>query len=314
MSNDTKMQKSAVNSIDKPKSASRTMEDLLQQMQGAMAQALPKHMHPERMLRLATTAMRTNKQLAQCTPASFLGAVMQASIMGLEINTPSGHAYLVPFKNKGVLECTLIIGYQGMMDLARRSGHVRSIYAFPVYNGDVFEYEFGLNPTLQHKPIGGDKADANLTHVYAVAKLDNGEPVFTVLTVDDVEYFRSKSKAANSPFWRDNYAQMAQKTAVRRLYTWLPRSSEMSIAQAVDHRSEERASQIHATPEVAALLEAQGFDVPDDEPEALPEPTPVAAPDQDGQRMKLGKDKRQPQQPVDPAAGSDGYPEPGADR
>jgi recombination protein RecT len=280
------------------RSPARTLEELLSQMQGAMAQALPRHMHPERMLRLATTAMRTNKQLAQCTPASFLGAVMQASIMGLEVNTPSGHAYLVPFKNKGVLECTLIIGYQGMMDLARRSGHVRSIYAFPVYVGDVFEYEFGLNPTLQHKPIGGDKADANLTHVYAVAKLDNGEPVFTVLTVDDVEYFRSKSKAANSPFWRDNYPQMAMKTAVRRLYTWLPRSSEMAVAQAVEQRGDDRANQIHATPEVVALLESQGVDVPADEPEDPPEPIPVAAPEQDGQRMKLGKKAQQtPPQP-----------------
>lgn len=295
------------------RSASRTLEGLLQEMQGAMAQALPRHMQPERMLRLATTAMRTTKQLAQCTPASFLGAVMQASIMGLEVNTPAGHAYLVPFKNKGILECTLIIGYQGMMDLARRSGHVRSIYAFPVYAGDVFEYEFGLNPTLTHKPMGGDKSDANLTHVYAVAKLDNGEPVFTVLTRDDVEYFRSKSRAANSPFWRDNYAQMAQKTAVRRLYTWLPRSSEMSVAQAVETRAEQRMPQLHATPEVAAMLVAHGHEVPDDEPEPE-EPTPVAEPSQDGQRMKLGKKQQPKAEPKPDAKPAATEPEPAAER
>lgn len=269
------------------KKPARTMEELLTSMQEPMAQALPRHVHPDRMLRLATTALRTTKDLAQCTPGSFLGAVMQAAVMGLEVGTPAGHAYLIPFRNKGTLECTLIIGYQGMMELARRSGHVRSIYAFAVYAGDEFSYELGLNPKLEHRPADKDKSDNAITHVYAVAKLTNGEPVFTVLTKKDVEYYRQKSKAKDSNFWRNNYCAMALKTAVRRLYTWLPRSSEMLVAHAIENRSESHMHALHATPEVVGLLTEHGIEVPSDE-EQDPDPTPLAEPSQDGQRMKFG--------------------------
>lgn len=37
--------------------------------------------------------------------ALFLLALMNAAQLGVEPNTPLGQAYLIPYKNKGALEC-----------------------------------------------------------------------------------------------------------------------------------------------------------------------------------------------------------------
>ncbi len=134
------------------KSGSDSIVDLIEKMKPEIARALPKHVTPDRMARVALTALRTNKQFAECTPQSLLACIMQASQLGLEVNTPLGHAYLIPRKNKGTMECTLLIGYQGLIELARRSGQVRALWAFPVYEGDVFKVAYGLKPNVEHEP------------------------------------------------------------------------------------------------------------------------------------------------------------------
>ena len=107
---------------------------------------------PERFTRMVLTALSKDNKLASCTPNSFLGAMMQAAQLGLEPNTPLGQAYLIPFKNKGVLEVQFQIGFKGMIDLAYRSKEVTDISAQCVYENDEFEYELGLSPVLKHKP------------------------------------------------------------------------------------------------------------------------------------------------------------------
>ena len=120
----------------------KTIDDYLKQMAPAMAQALPKHMDVDRLMRLAMTTIRTTPALKDADVSSLLGAVMQAAQLGLEPGL-MGHCYLLPFKNskKGITEVQFIIGYKGMIDLARRSGHIQSIYAHAVYEKDEFEYE-----------------------------------------------------------------------------------------------------------------------------------------------------------------------------
>jgi recombination protein RecT len=272
--------------------APKTLEQMLVALQPAIMEALPKHVPADRMMRIAITALRTNPKLRECTPASFLGCVVQASQLGLEVNTPLGQAYLIPFNNRrqNTVDCQLVIGYQGFMDLARRSGSVRNIYAFPVYNGDDFSYEIGLNPSIKHKPKAGVvHSKENLTHVYAVAKLDNGEPVFTVLTRDEIESYRGRSRAKNDGPWVTDYEAMCLKTGIRRLFRWLPKSAEMSRAETVDQSLELHKNQLGAVdPEVLGLLETNNIDTSEAsiEPEGEPPPAPTA-PAQDGQKVKL---------------------------
>ena len=253
-------------SIEKPKD--RSLAGLLNRMIPEISRALPKHVSADRMARIALTALRATPKLADCSPESFLGAVIQASQLGLEVNTPLGQAYLIPYK--GV--CQLIVGYQGFMDLARRSGSVRAICAYPVYEGDSFDYELGLEPTIKHKPGTGSRDPAKLTHVYGVARLTDGEPIFTVLTRAEVERYRSRSMASRNGPWVTDYEAMALKTAIRRLFRWLPKSAEMAVAHAVDEYADNNRNQMAvADPEVIALLQAN--DVAIDTADPDPEPT-----------------------------------------
>jgi recombination protein RecT len=184
------------------------------------------------------------------------------------VNTPLGQAYLIPFKDKrGQLHAQLIVGYQGMMDLARRSGDVGSIQARCVYEGDEFEYEFGLEPMLKHRPC---PSPGKLQYVYAVARMKaGGEPVFTVLSADKVEGFRKRSRARNEGPWVTDYDAMAMKTAVRRLFTWLPKSAEVAQAITLDDATEiTRRQSDHFDPAITeALAELGGGDEPETEAE-----------------------------------------------
>jgi len=150
------------------------------------------------------------------------------------------------------MECNLQLGYQGQIELARRSGMVSSIQAFPVFAGDEFRYSFGLNPTLYHVPCGEDDA-AKLTHSYGVCRLKDGDPIFVVLTKRQIEARRARGGTGDgfSP-WKTDYVPMAQKTAIRALFPWMPRSSAMARAEAIEVAQETGRSVIAELPEQAA--------------------------------------------------------------
>jgi recombination protein RecT len=205
----------------------------LKKIAPGIAAALPKHLDSERMTRICLTAIRQNPDLARCTAASFGGSVMSLSQLGLEPNTPLQHAWLIPRKVKDspFLECTVMIGYQGYIDLAYRSGRVKSLYAHAVHDGDDFEYELGLTKRLRHHPRS--QPGAPLTHAYAVAHLEGADPLFVVLRRADVE--ARKARGAGGPAWRTDYDAMAMKSAIRALWPFLPKSAEMALATEVDH-------------------------------------------------------------------------------
>jgi recombination protein RecT len=262
-----------------------------------MGDVLPRHITPERMTRLAITALRGNATLQACSRGSILASVLNAGIMGLEVNTPAGHAYLVPFRDKqGNQQAQLLIGYKGRMDLVRRSGVAHMNPARSVHVGDEFAYEYGLEEKMTHKLGNGPRTRETLTHVYAVAQLSSGQRIFTVLTTAEVESYRKRSKAKDGNFWSDSYVEMALKTVVHRLCKWLPQSTEMALADALQGRADHGATQVHANPEVALLLAAAGVEVePDEEPE--PEPMPQPSPANEGKRMSLGKASQTPAEP-----------------
>lgn len=199
--------------------------------------ALPRHMTPERLLRIALTEVRRNEKLASCSQASLLGAIFQCAQLGLEPGGSLGHAYLVPFGS----EVQFQIGYRGMIDLARRSGQIESIEAHAVYEGDQFECELGLISDLKHVPDwdNPNRTDgAKLRFVYAVARLKDGGRQFEVMSRREVDAIRKRSRSGGSGPWATDYQAMALKTVVRRLFKWLPISIEMSRAVGLDEAAE----------------------------------------------------------------------------
>ena len=208
---------------------------VLEKMKPQIARALPKHMDADRLARIALTLVRQQPQLAQASPQSFLGALMTCAQLGLEPG-PLGHAYLVPFKNSktGTIEVQFIPGYRGLIELARRSGQVKSIAARVVRKGDEFDYEFGLEERLVHRPAVGGAGE--VTHVYAVVRYVDGGYDFEVMTRDEVEVIRQRSKSKDRGPWVTDWDEMAKKTVIRRLAKRMPMSIEFAQALAQDEK------------------------------------------------------------------------------
>lgn len=182
--------------------------------QKQMALAMPKSMTPDRLTRIVMTECRKTPALLKCAPESFYGAVLQCAALGLEPGSALGHCYLLPFGNgkdrSGRPNAQLIIGYRGMIDLARRSGQIISLQAWTVHAQDTFNYQLGLEPDIQHVPAS--TADRGpVTHVYAVAKLKGGGIQFEVMSRAEIEKVRASSKAGNSGPWSSHWDEMAKK-------------------------------------------------------------------------------------------------------
>lgn len=243
----------------------QTIDDYMKKMAPAMAQALPKHMDIDRLTRLAMTTIRTTPALKDADVGSLLGAVMQAAQLGLEPGL-MGHCYLLPFnnKNKGIKEVQFIIGYKGMIDLARRSGHIKSIYAHAVYSNDEFDYELGLESKLVHKPtMNADKGE--FVGAYAVAHFKDGGYQFEFMSKADIEKRKGRSKAANSKFspWTSDYEEMAKKTVVRHMWKYLPISVEVQQQVAYDEGTGKDISKIKDVTPDDTMLEAPDFELLD---------------------------------------------------
>ncbi|MCY8022041.1 recombination protein RecT [Bacillus licheniformis] len=221
-------QRNEVAQDDKPK----TILDVMMKHKESFEMALPKHLDADRLIRLAVTEFRKNPMLKECTPESLLGAVMQAAQVGLEPDA-LGSAYLVPYynKNKNVKEVQLQIGYKGLIELVRRSGQVTSIVANEVYENDEFDFEYGINEKLYHKPTM-DADRGKLKCFYAYARFKDGGHAFTVMSVEQINQIRdkfSKSQKNGKHFgpWADHYESMAKKTVIKQLVKYMPISVEI---------------------------------------------------------------------------------------
>ena len=235
----------------------RGVRELLmnEQARDQLAMVAAKHMNPERMMRVVANAIRTTPKLQECEPLSFLGALMHCASMGLEPNTPLGHAYLIPFENKrkGVTEVQVVIGYKGFIDLARRSGQLASIHGDVVYSDDeVWSHEYGSNQHLRHRP--GPRKGTRLG-AYCHVKLNLGDGITAeghrFMTMEEIIAHRNQysqgwktavrfNKTADSPWNEANpaFEAMAIKTVVRALANRgeLPMSIEFMEAMNSDEQ------------------------------------------------------------------------------
>lgn len=205
----------------------KSLKDWIKVMEPQIARALPSVLTPERFTRMVTTALSTTPKLANTTPQSFLGAMMNAAQLGLEPNTPLGQAYLIPYNNnkKGCVETQFQIGYKGLIDLAHRSGEFKMIYAKEVYENDIFTYEFGLEPKLEHKP-STDKDKGKVLYYYAVYTLVNGGFGFEVMSKEEVIAHKNRYSKARTGPWVDNFDEMAKKTVIKKLLKYAPIKTE----------------------------------------------------------------------------------------
>lgn len=224
--------------ITKPQT---TFKDILHQEWHKISAVIPKQVSQERMFQLAVSAYNQTPELAKCTPVSVLSCILKCAALGVEPSAVDnlGRAYILPYNNRktGATEAQMILGYKGMIDLARRSGEIQDISARAVYEGDFFEYEFGLNEQLKHVPAQDNERTPNkLTHVYMVCHFKDGGHYIDVMTRSQVDAIRSRSKSGSSAYspWSTDYEAMACKTVIRRAFKFLPVSVEAQKAAATD--------------------------------------------------------------------------------
>lgn len=188
-----------------------------------LARALPAHMTADRMLRIITTATMRTPALFKCTQESFANCALNLSQFGLE---PDGRrAHLIPYRNNkaGTMECTLIIDYKGLVELIMRSGLVSSIHADVVCDADVFEYNMG---EITKHVINFREPRGKAYAAYATCRMKDGTSKTEVMTVEEIERIRKRSRAGQSGPWVTDWNEMAKKTVFRRLSKWLPLSAE----------------------------------------------------------------------------------------
>jgi len=213
----------------------------------ALLEVLPKHLDTNRFARIALGSLRRNPKLLQCTPQSFLTSLLQCAALGLEPDTPLGHAYLIPYGK----ESTLVVGYEGYIDLAYRSGVVVSIHANVVREGDLFEWYEGSEPAVVHQPKASPQfyrqgnstyqSGRDVTHAYAIAKLLGGGHVQTVLLKSEIDALKSRSRAAHDGPWVTDPVAMMRKTAIRQLRKFMPMSPQaraFHVAAGLDEQAD----------------------------------------------------------------------------
>ena len=220
--------------------AKEKMETLRKLLGGRMdmwRQLIPKHMTAERMVQVALTAVSRNPLLLECTPESYLKAFIYCGQVGLEPRGPGG-VWLVPYKNNktGKYEATPITDYRGKIDLALRSGRIKSIRSNLVYEGDTFDFEYGDHKHLKHIPALKNRG--TILAAYSYATYTDGDFDFEVVPFEDLEKYRKRSRAKDSGPWVTDTEAMYRKTAIHRHSSWLPQTPELLQSTEFENRVE----------------------------------------------------------------------------
>lgn len=241
----------------------------------------------DRFARLALSTLSNSPELQKCDPISFMKSMMVCAQLGLEPSPVLGTCYLLPFNNRkaGTMEVQFILGYKGMITLARRSGEILSMSVRPVYKNDIFKIGFGMEDTLEHVPYGcredQDFAESGeLRGVYMVAKFKDGGYLIDYMPKAEIERHRAKSLAKDFGPWKDFYEEMALKTIIRKNFKYLPSSTD--VAHAVENSDDTQPAPSRFAPsiettytETTAVEPGEVPMTPEEVAEVTPDPADV---------------------------------------
>lgn len=193
----------------------------LERLQPSFQAVLPKHVTPDRMVRLALLAVNRQPALLECTPTSIAEAVMRVSVWGLEIGET---AHIVAYGN----QATAIADYKGLIEMAIRAKAILKCDARIVREGDVFEVEYGLRERIFHKPDWRNQGAA--IGVYAIATLPSGLQKWELMSTEAIGKVRQRSRAKDKGPWATDFEEMAKKTVIKRLFKTIPKSAALAEA------------------------------------------------------------------------------------
>lgn len=185
----------------------------------------------------ALNAVKKNPELLKCTPQSLYGSILYFAEIGLPFNTPEQFGYILPYKQKGVMEATPIIGYKGLVEIAYRNPKMKSLRIQAVYENDEFEYEYGTEEYIKHRPTHTTRGA--LKAVYAIAKMENIEPMFIVVHKNELLQIQKLSKSGGSAYspynnGTDVFNVMQSKVALKLLFKTLPKTDNEALIETLE--------------------------------------------------------------------------------
>lgn len=278
--------------------AANSLADQIRKMEAQFKLAMPKGAEATQLVRDALTALRMTRNLAKCEHTSVMGSLMTCAQLGLRPGV-LGHAWLLPFWSKKASKdakgrdvpghvAQLVIGYQGLIELAHRSDNVASIIARTVYENDTFDIDYGIADSLVHKPHRGSGGRGDATDYYAIVKFVNGGYAFWSMSHTEMESHRDKHATAKTRDgrvfgpWADHFEAMAHKTCVRMLAKYMPKSTELANALAADERVRVDLSPDVQPAEAAEYVEGEVIDDPAEDDEDNAPARPVETIDESG--------------------------------
>jgi recombination protein RecT len=216
--------------------AAPTMRDLVQSQQAAIEAQLAGAINSGAFVRAAISTISNSTQLQQADPKTVLGAVMLAAQLKLEIGPALGHFYLTPRLANGTWTCVPVIGYQGFIELAYRSGRIEKVETFLIRDGDTFSHGANSERGRFFDWTPADHEEARTwTGVVAMAKLKDGGTVWAYLPKAKVLQ-RRPGHWEKTP-WKSHEEEMARKTGIRALAPYLPKSTDLGRAIEADENT-----------------------------------------------------------------------------
>ncbi|ALF01244.1 RecT-like ssDNA annealing protein [Arthrobacter phage Brent] len=213
----------------------KSIDQLLKEMQPQFQMAMPRGAEAVQLVRDALTVIRQTPRLLECDRASLFGSLMTCAQLGLRPGVGAlGHAYVIPFKG----QAQFILGYQGMLELANRSNEVEGTVARIVYANDEFRVDYGTDK-LTHIPAMSGRG-APIGYYAKFYRRGSDRPVFEWMSVEDAkEHMQKFAMAKNRQGqvvgpWVQHFDSMALKTVVRKLFKWMPRTTQMQLAVIAD--------------------------------------------------------------------------------
>ena len=244
--------------VQQQQNQNQSIDSTLKEMMPQFQLAMPRGAEAAQLVRDALTVIRQTPKLLECDKGSLLGSLMTCAQLGLRPGVGAlGHAYVIPFKG----QAQFILGYQGMLELANRSNEVEGVVARIVYENDVFQVDYGSDK-LTHIPAmtGRGKVIGYYAKFY---RKGSDRPVFEWMSVADAEEHRDKFAMAKTRDgrvvgpWVQHFDSMALKTVVRKLFKWMPRTTQMQTAIIADETV-----RVDATPnaDIAQVTQGVPFD------------------------------------------------------
>lgn len=210
------------------------MKQIMIKMKNDIESRLLSNVDFDKFLNKAINVFNSNENFKHCEIMTFINAMVECASLNLEPNSVLGQAYLVPVKFGEDCKVEFQIGYKGMIELAYRSGKVKSLYANEVKANDEFYIDYGLEQKLVHRPcLIGDRGE--VIGYYAVYHLDSMGSSFVFMTRDEVlSHSKKYSKSFGIDLWKSEFDAMAKKTVIKKLLKYAPLSIELQKSVLLD--------------------------------------------------------------------------------